>query len=67
MTDLRQSLGSYFSQLHQAIQSRRQRHGPLFVQTKDFVLVSGGYMRSYHGAAYVLSLMPSNVLAEVVR
>lgn len=67
MPDLRQLLGSYFNQLQQAIQSRRRRGGPLLVQERDFVLVSGGHMRSYHGVAYVPSLLPSNVSAEVVR
>jgi len=67
MPDLRQLLGSYFGQLQQASQSRRQRHGPLVVQTKDFVLVSGGHMRSFRGRAYVPSLLPANVSAEVVQ
>jgi Protein of unknown function (DUF2844) len=67
MPDLRQLLGSYFGQLQQAAQSRRQRRGPLVVQTKDFVLVSGGHMRSFRGHAYVPSLLPASVRAEVVR
>jgi Protein of unknown function (DUF2844) len=69
MPDLRQLLGSYFQQMQQATQSqsRRQRRRSLVVKTKDFVLVSGGHMRSFHGVAYVPSLMPPNVTAEVVR
>ena len=67
MPDLRQVLGSYFAQLQQSNQARRRRGGPLVVETKDFVLVSGGHMRSYHGVAYVPSLLPVNVSAEVVR
>ncbi len=67
MPDLRQLLGSYFTQFQQAAQSRRQRGGPLVIRTKDFVLVSGGHMRAFHGVAYVPSLVPANVSAEVVR
>jgi|YelNatPaOPRAMG01_1025707.scaffolds.fasta_scaffold35936_3 hypothetical protein len=67
MPDLRQLLGSYFSQVQQAAQSRRRRGGPLIVKTKDFVLVSGGHMRAFHGVAYVPSLLPAGVPAEVVR
>jgi Protein of unknown function (DUF2844) len=66
MPDLRQLLGSYFGQLQQASQSRRRR-GPLMIKTNDFVLVSGGHMRSFRGAAYMPSLLPANVSAEVVR
>lgn len=67
MPDLRQLLGSYFGQLQQAAQSRRQRRGPLVIKGKDFVLVSGGHMRAFHGVAYVPSLLPGNVPAGVVR
>ncbi|MCL5006498.1 MAG: DUF2844 domain-containing protein [Acidobacteria bacterium] len=68
MPDLRQLLGSYFPQLQQAAQSpRRRRGGPLVVKNKDFILVSGGHMRSFHGFAYVPSLLPANVPAEVVK
>jgi len=66
--DLQQLLGSYFTQVQQAAQSRTQRRGgPFVVRTNDFVFASGGHMRSYHGSAYVPSLLPKNVPAEVVR
>lgn len=67
MPDLRQLLGSYFGQLQQAAQSRRQRRGPLVIRTKNFVLVSGGHMRAFRGVAYAPNLFPANVTAEVVR
>lgn len=67
MPDLRQLLGAYFGHLQQAVQSRRQKRGPLMVRTSDFVLESGGHMRSFHGLAYVPSLLPVNVPAEVVQ
>jgi hypothetical protein len=68
MPNLQQLLGSYFTQVQEAAQSpTRRRGGPLVVRTADFVLASGGHMRSFHGRAYVLSLLPKNVSAEVVR
>ncbi|HUX10165.1 MAG TPA: DUF2844 domain-containing protein [Terriglobia bacterium] len=67
MPDLRQLLGSYFGQLQQAAQSRRQHHGPLVVRTKNFVLESGGHMRSFHGRAYAPGLLPAGLSAEVIR
>lgn len=67
MPNLRQLLGSYFTQVQESAQSRRKRGGPLVIKNKDFVLVSGGHMRAYQGMAYVPSLVPSNVSAEVVK
>jgi len=67
MPNLRQLLGSYFTQLQQAAQSRRPRGGPLVIRSKDFVLVSGGHMRSFRGMAYAPNLLPDGVPAEVVR
>jgi hypothetical protein len=67
MPDLRQLLGSYFGELQQAAQSQRRKHGPLVVRAKDFVLESGGHMRSFHGIAYAPNLLPAGVAAEVVR
>jgi Protein of unknown function (DUF2844) len=67
MPNLQQLTGSYFVQVKHAAQSRRRRGGPFIIQAKDFVLVSGGHMRSFHGMAYVPSLLPAGVSAEVIR
>ncbi len=67
MPDLRQLLGSYFGQLQQVAQSRQPHRGPLIVKSKDFVLESGGHMRSFHGSAYVPSLLPKGISPEVIR
>jgi hypothetical protein len=67
MPDLQQLLGSYFPQLQKAARTRRRHRGPLVVRTKDFVLVSGGHMRSFRGMAYAPNLLPAGVPAEVVR
>lgn len=65
--DLRQWLGSYFPQVQQAAQSRKQRGGPLLIKTDKLVLVSGGHMRWHIGYAYAPNLVPSNVSPEVLQ
>lgn len=67
MPNLQLLLGSYFSQFQQAAQSRVRRRGPLVLRTDQLVVESGGHLRSFHGRAYVPSLLPRNVSAEVVR
>jgi hypothetical protein len=66
--NMQQLLGSYFPDLDQAARSQvRRRGGPLVVRTDRLVLVSAGHLRSFRGHAYVPSLLPNNVSAEVVR
>jgi hypothetical protein len=66
--NLQQLLGSYTTQVQQAAQAQtRRRGGPLVVRRSDFVFVNGGHMRSFHGIAYVPSLLPKNVSPEDVR
>jgi len=68
--NFQQLLGSYVEEVQKAAQAQaqtRRRGAPLIVRSKDFVFVSGGHMRAFHGLAYVPSLLPENVSAEVVR
>ena len=66
--NLEQLLGSYITPVQQAAQAQtRRRGGPFIVRASDLVFVSGGHMRGFHGSAYVPSLLPRNVSAEVVR
>ena len=69
MPDMQHLLGTYFTKLQTASKAQTQvRHlRGLTVRTSDFVFVSGGHMRSWTGSAYVPSLTPANVSAEVVR
>lgn len=67
LPNLPQLLGSYFPRVQQAAQAKVQRGGPLVINTSDFVYFSGGRMMNFHGSAYVPSLLPKNVTAEVVR
>jgi hypothetical protein len=66
--NLQQLLGSYYTQVDQALRTQtRRRGGPLVVRSGDLVFLSGGHMRAFHGRAYVPSLVPANVNEEVVR
>jgi hypothetical protein len=66
--NIQQLLGTYFTYLQQYAQAQTGRHGgPLIIQKYDFVFVSGGHMRGYHGRAYVPSLLPTNLTPEVVQ
>jgi len=67
MPNLQQLLGSYSTEVQQAAQSKVRRGGPLVVKKDNFVFVSGGHMRFFRGRAYVPSLLPNNISAEVVR
>ena len=66
--NMEQLLGSYIAPVQQAARAQTHRRGgPLIVRANDLVFVSGGHMRAFHGSAYVPSLLPKNVSAEVVR
>lgn len=64
---LQQLLGSYFSRVQQAVQTKKQHGGPLIIDTPDLVFFSGGRMMNFHGSAYVPALLPKNLTMEVVR
>jgi hypothetical protein len=60
--DLQQVLGSYFEPMKQAVAAQqRHGHGPIFVETSDFVFQQGGHIRSFHGRAYVPAMVPQGV------
>ncbi len=70
MPNLQQVLGNHnMAELQQALASRSRHHSgaPLIVRTAQLVFVSGGHMRSFHGYAYVPSLVPANVSAGVMH
>jgi hypothetical protein len=66
MPNLQQLLGSYMTDLQQGPRQTVRRRS-LAVRTDKFVFVSMGRMRSFHGHAYVPSLIPSNLGPEVVQ
>ena len=60
--DLQQVLGSYFDPVKQAVAAQqRHGHGPISVETSGFVFQQGGHARSFHGRAYVPSMVPQGV------
>ena len=66
--NLQQLLGSYYSDINAAGRNMPPQRGrPLVVRTDKVVFVSAGHMRYFHGHAYVPSLVPENISAEVVR
>ncbi len=66
--NMQQLLGSYFTDLDQVARATtKRRGGPLIIRTDRLVFVSAGHMRAFRGHAYVPSLLPSNVSAEVVQ
>jgi len=69
LPNLDQLLGPHMAELQVALQARTHRPGraPLIVRTDGLVFVSGGHMRSFHGYAYVPSLVPANVSPEAVQ
>jgi hypothetical protein len=68
LPSMQQILGTYFSHLQEYAQAQTgRRGGPVTIQKSNFVLVSGGRMRSYRGRAYVPNLLPAGVSAEVVQ
>ena len=69
MPDLSQLLGAYFEQLQKAVAAQEgpRRRGPLYLQAGALVVASGGHMRSFHGRAYVITLMPAGLTEAVLR
>lgn|SRR5262249_13563289 len=70
MPDLRQLLGNYFDRYQRAVQPVQQghrRHGPIAVQQADLAIRIAGHTRSFSGAVYVTSLVPTGVAAQSIR
>jgi hypothetical protein len=70
MPNLQQLLGDdNMTELQQALSLRPRYHSgaPLIVRTAKLVFVSGGHMRSFHGCAYVPSLIPANFPVGVIH
>ena len=67
MPNLQQLLGSYAAEVQQAPRTQIVRRRGVVIQTGDLVFTSSGHMGSYQVRAYLLSLVPDNVTAEVVK
>jgi Protein of unknown function (DUF2844) len=58
--DLRQVLGSYFSEFEQASSEPHYNHHHLAVRTPNVVVESSGHMRAFSGRAWAPALLPQN-------
>jgi len=70
MPNLQQLLGDHnMLELQQALAAPTRCHSgaPLIVRRAKLVFVSGGHMRSFHGYAYVPTLVPVNMTVEVMH
>jgi hypothetical protein len=66
--DLQQVLGSYFDVMKQAVAAQqRHGHGPVSIESSDFVFQQGGHARSFHGRAYVPAKVPEGVDATEIQ
>lgn len=67
MPNLVQLLGKYFPQFQEAARSAVHRRGPVAVRTTELVVESSGHIRSFHGRAYLKSLLPNNLTQADVQ
>ncbi len=65
--DLTQLLGTYNAEFQSAVHTKRGRRSSAVVRNSDLVVESSGHMRSFHGRAYVNSMLPSGVTEDVVQ
>jgi hypothetical protein len=65
--DLTQLLGTYNAEFQSAVHTKRGRRSSAAVHNPDLVVESSGHMRSFHGRAYLNSVLPSGVTEDVVQ
>jgi hypothetical protein len=65
--DLTQLLGTYNTEFQTAMRAKRGRRSSAVVHNSDLVVESSGHMRSFHGRAYLNSMLPSGVTEDVVQ
>ncbi|HLZ42925.1 MAG TPA: DUF2844 domain-containing protein [Candidatus Sulfotelmatobacter sp.] len=67
--DLKQLLGSHFTEFQQAMQSPDSRiaRGPRVVQQGNLVVELGGHMRDFVGRAYLTDQVPSGMRVEEIH
>lgn len=65
--DLNQLLGPYNAEFQTAVHTKRGRRSSAAVHNPDLVVESSGHMRSFHGRAYLNSMLPSGVTQDVVQ
>lgn len=67
LPDLRQLLGSYFSQYIQAANAADPAARPRVIEQPGLVVYSGGRMRAFLGRAFVPDLIPKGLSLDEIR
>ena len=65
MPDLSQLFGLYFQEFRASLPGKARRHAA--VRSGNLVVDSRGHQRDFSGRAYVTSLLPAGVCAEVIQ
>ena len=65
--DLTQLLGTYSAEFQTTVRAQAGRRKAGVVHNPDLVVESTGHMRAFYGRAYVNSMLPSGVTAEMVQ
>ena len=65
--NLQKLLGTYTTNLQQGQRTRVVPRRAVTIQGNNFVFSSVGHLRFFRGRAYVSSLVPTNLTAEVVQ
>lgn len=65
--DLTQLLGAYNTEFQTALHAKRGRRSSAAVHNPDLVVESSGHMRSFHGRAYLNSMLPGGVTEDIVQ
>ena len=65
--DLTQLLGTYSAEFQTTVRAQPRRRRAGVVHNPDLVVESTGHMRAFYGRAYVNSMLPSGVTAEMVQ
>ncbi len=65
--DLTQLLGTYSAEFQTSVRAQPRRRKAGVVHNPDLVVESTGHMRAFYGRAYVNSMLPSGVTAEIVQ
>jgi len=67
MHHLQQLLGAYKAELQRAERAQIVRRRSVLIETDCLVFYDVGHLRSFRGRAYVPSLIPGNMSAEVIK
>jgi hypothetical protein len=65
--DLNQLLGTYNAEFQKTLGAKRGRRNAAAVRNSDLVVESTGHTRSFHGRAYLNSMLPTGVVEAVVQ